>query len=85
MFFWKQKKIREPVYRTGESIQEGDVVRIGRWDGVVEAVITRKSPNWFDYSGSIMDEGVKLVGPEFGTLFTYFGDKDLVFIRRKES
>ena len=45
---------REPTYRTGDPIREGDAVRIGAWDGVVETIITKESPGWEDYwrSGS---------------------------------
>jgi hypothetical protein len=71
---------REPKYVTGEPIREGDVVRIGEWDGVVESVITRESPDWVDYIG----EGVMLTGPAFGRLHAKFGDEDLILVRHKE-
>ena len=64
---------REPTYCTGETIREGDAVRIGEWDGVVESVITRDSPDWVDYIG----EGVMLTGPVFGRIHTKFDDEDL--------
>ena len=71
---------REPKYVTGEPIRVGDLVRVGEWDGVVESVITRESPDWVEYIG----EGVMLTGLAFGRLHAKFGDEDLILVRRKE-
>ncbi|MGA2866980.1 MAG: hypothetical protein ABSF95_21095 [Verrucomicrobiota bacterium] len=71
---------RKPTYFTGEPIREGDSVRIGEWEGVVESVNTKGSPGWMDYIG----EGVMLTGPAFGRLHTRFDDEDLVLVRRKQ-
>lgn len=73
----------EPTYRSGDPIREGDVVRHGEWDGVVESVITSDSPGWADYWRD-KGEGVMLAGPAFGRLYTRFLDEDLVFVRRKQ-
>jgi hypothetical protein len=70
---------REPTYRTGDPIREGDIVRIGQWDGVVESINTKGSPGYMDYVG----EGVMLTGPAFGRLHTKFHDEDLVLVRRE--
>jgi len=71
---------REPTYRGGGPIHEGDIVRIGEWDGVVESINTEGSPGYMEDVG----EGVMLAGPAFGKLHTKFEDEDLVFVRRKE-
>ena len=73
--------MRKATYFTGEPIREGDSVRIGEWEGVVESVITKDSPEWVDYIG----EGVMLTGPAFGRLHTRFGDEDLVLVQRKQA
>ena len=70
---------RSWTYLTGELILEGDVVKLGNWDGVVVAVVTKDSPDWVDYIG----EGVELEGPAFGRLHTEFINEDLVLIHRK--
>jgi hypothetical protein len=75
---------REPTYRTGEQIHEGDVVRIGAWDGMVESIITSESSGWADY-WSEHGEGVMLTGPSFGRLYTKFHNEDLVLVRRKQA
>jgi hypothetical protein len=75
---------REPTYRTGDPIHEGDVVRIGDWDGVVESIITSRSPGWTEYWQD-KGEGVMLAGPEFGKLYTTFHDTELELIRRQQS
>lgn len=73
----------EPTYRTGDLILEGDTVRFGVWDGVVESIITSQSPGWVDYWKDV-GEGVLLAGPEFGRLHAKFDDDELVFVRRKQ-
>ena len=73
----------EPTYLTGESIREGDSVRAGPWDGVVEYIITSDSAGWADYWHE-HGEGVMLVGPAFGRLYTKFHDEDLVLVGRRE-
>ena len=74
---------RNPPYRTGDPIREGDVVRIGEWDGVVETIITKESAGWEDYWKE-QGEGVMLTGPAFGRLYTGFDDEDLVLVQRKQ-
>jgi hypothetical protein len=74
---------REPTYRTGDPIREGDIVRIGQWDGVVESIITKESAGWADYWQE-HGEGVMLTGPAFGRLYTSFNDEDLVLVQRKQ-
>jgi hypothetical protein len=74
--------MHEPRYCSGDPIREGDAVRIGAWDGVVETVITQESPGWEDYWHG-RGEGVMLTGPAFGRLYTRFDDEDLVLIQRK--
>ncbi|MEY3480341.1 MAG: hypothetical protein RIQ71_1116 [Verrucomicrobiota bacterium] len=71
---------REPTYRSGDPVREGDVVRIGQWDGVVESINVEGCPGYMDYVG----EGVMLTGPAFGKLHTKFEDEDLVLVRRKQ-
>ena len=71
---------REPTYRSGDAVREGDIVRIGQWDGVVESADTEGSLGYMDYVG----EGVMLTGPAFGRLHTKFDDEDLVLVRRKQ-
>lgn len=80
VLFMNKAMKREPTYFTGEPIRKGDLVRLGAWDGVLESVLTRDSPEWVDYIG----EGVMLTGPAFGRLHTRFNDEDLVLVRRKE-
>jgi len=67
------------AYLTGELILEGDVVKLGNWDGVVVAVVTKDSPDWVDYIGA----GVELEVPAFGRLHTEFINEDLVLVHRK--
>jgi hypothetical protein len=74
---------REPTYRTDEPIREGDRVRIGEWDGVVESIVTKESPAWEDYWHE-QGEGVMLAGPAFGRLYTNFDDEDLVLVQHKQ-
>ncbi len=73
----------EPTYLTGDPICEGDAVRIGAWDGVVETIVTKESSGWEDYWQE-QGEGVMLTGPAFGRLYTRFDDEDLVLIQRKQ-
>jgi hypothetical protein len=75
---------REPTYRSGEPILEGDMVRIGAWDGSVESIIKSQSAGWADYWAE-HGEGVMLTGAAFGRLYTKFNDEDLSFVRRKET
>ena len=75
----------EPTYITGEPIREGDSVRIGDWEGVVEDIITEDSAGWADYWRDTTGEGVMLAGPALGRLFTKFHDEDLLLIGRKQS
>ncbi|MBA4147477.1 MAG: hypothetical protein H0X66_05125 [Verrucomicrobia bacterium] len=72
-----------PAYRSGDAICEGDVVRIGKWDGVVESIITKESAGWEDFFQE-EGEGVMLTGPTFGRLYTKFDDEDLVLVQRKK-
>jgi len=65
---------------TGEPILKGDVIKLGSWDGMVVAVVTKDSPEWLDYIG----EGVTLEGPAFGRLHTEFVNEDLVLVHRKQ-
>ena len=74
---------REPIYCTGDPIREGDVVRVGEWDGVVESIVTEDSAGWEDYWQE-RGEGVMLTGPEFGRLYARFDDEDLVLVQRKQ-
>jgi hypothetical protein len=73
---------RSPTYRNGELIREGDSVRIGQWDGVVESIITSDNAAWADYWRD-KGEGVMLTGSAFGKLYTQFHDEDLVLVARK--
>jgi len=75
--------MRELRYRTGDIIREGDLVRVGEWDGTVEFVMTMNSAGWGDFWRE-RGEGVMLSGPAFGTLYAAFDDEDLMFIQRKE-
>lgn len=72
----------EPTYRTVDPVRQGDLVRIGEWDGVVEFLVTKGAAAWADYWVE-HGEGVMLTGPAFGRLCTRFDDEDLVFIQRK--
>ena len=74
---------REPTYRTGEPIREGDKVRIGKWDGLVETIITNETVGWEDYWRE-KGKGVMLSGPAFGRLYTRLDDEDLVFVGRNQ-
>ena len=74
----------EPTYLAGDPIREGDLVRVGSWEGVVESIITKNSPGWADYWADCTGEGVMLTGPAFGRLFTRFHDEDFVLVRRKQ-
>ena len=74
--------IVDPTYSTGKPIREGDLVKIGQWEGEVEFIITRDSPGWADYWQG-QGEGVMLAGSAFGSLYTQFHDEDLVFVSRK--
>ena len=74
---------REPTYRTGDPIHEGDMVRFGEWEGVVETIITKESAGWEDYWQG-QGEGVMLTGPTFGRLYTRFEDEDLILLQRKQ-
>lgn len=75
----------EPTYVTGEPIRKGDVVRLAGSDGTVEYIITAGCEGWGDYWRDATGEGVMLVGPAFGRLFTKFDDEDLSLIGRQES
>jgi len=72
----------DPTYLSGEPVREGDSVRIGEWEGVVEAIITCASAGWADYWNEL-GEGVMLTGPAFGRLYAKFHDEDLVLVARK--
>ena len=72
-----------PTYHTGEPIQDGDSVRIGEWDGVVESIVTSESSGWADYWRD-QGAGVMLTGPAFGRLYTKFHDEDLVLLARSK-
>jgi hypothetical protein len=74
----------EPTYCTGEPICQGDEVRIGEWDGIVESIITSHSPGWAEY-WSEHGDGVMLIGPAFGRLFTKFHDEELVLVQRRQA
>ena len=71
----------DPAYSTGEAIREGDSVRIGQLEGVIEFIMTSGSPGWADY-WQAHGEGVMLAGPAFGKLYTKFHDEDLAFVGR---
>lgn len=73
----------EPTYLTGEPIREGDLIRVGEWEGVVEAIVTKASDGWADFWHAI-GEGVMLIGPAFGRLYTSFHDAELSFAGRKQ-
>jgi len=73
----------EPPYLSGEPVREGDSVRIGQWEGVVEWIITSDSAGWADYWQN-QGEGVMLAGPAFGRLYAKFYDEDLVLVGRKK-
>ena len=73
----------QPTYLTGQQILEGDSVRIGTQEGVVEHIITEECEGWAEYWEKL-GEGVMVIGPAFGRLFTKFDDEDLVFFRRRE-
>jgi hypothetical protein len=75
----------EPKYLSGEPIRKGDVVRLAEWDGIVEDIITEGCGDWEDYWRDCTGEGVILVGPAFGRMFTKFHDEDLILVRRQES
>ncbi len=66
-------------YLTGEPVLKGDVVRLGSWDAVVVAVISKDTPEFIDYIG----EGIDLEGPAFGRLRTEFINEELVLVHRK--
>ena len=70
----------EPTYLTGEPIREGDSVRIGEWNGTVKEIVVAGCLNWEEYWKDATGEGVMLVGPHFGRLFTDFHDEDLLFL-----
>ena len=74
----------DPTYLSGELIGEGDSVRIGEWEAVVESIITRDDAGWADYWHA-QGEGVMLTGPAFGRLYTNFHDEDLVLVERKKT
>lgn len=74
----------EPTYLSGELIRRGDIVRLAAWDAVVEDIITEDCDGWADYWRDTTGQGVMLVGPAFGRLFTNFHDEDLFFLRRQE-
>lgn len=59
---------------------EGDVVRVGKWDAVVVAVISKDSPEFVDFIG----EGIELEGRAFGRLHTEFINEDLILVQRKK-
>lgn len=71
----------ELMYRTGQQIRVGDLVRIGEQDGVVEAIITEKSEQWSGY-WQRLGAGVMLTGPAFGRLYARPDDPELLFVRR---
>ena len=68
---------------SNEPVREGDSVRIGQWEGVVECIITSDSAGWADYWQK-HGEGVMLAGPAFGRLYTKFHDEDLVLVGRRK-
>ena len=75
----------EPAYLTGEPVREGDLVRIGPWEGTVEEIVVEDCPYWEEYWRDATGEGVMLVGPEFGRLFNRFHDEELIFVGRKQA
>lgn len=72
------------MYLTGEEIKIGDFIIIGDWEGTVEQIITEGCTNWEDFWKKETGEGVMLIGPKFGRMFSAFQDEDLVFVKRKE-
>jgi len=65
-------------YTTGETVRIGDVVSLGRWPGVVVALVTETHPDWSEGTG----EGVMFEGPDFGRLLTDTLGRDVRLIRR---
>jgi hypothetical protein len=74
----------DPTYLNGELVREGDSVRIGELEAVVESIITNDSAGWADYWRDL-GEGVMLAGPALGRLFIKFHDEDLVLVGRKKA
>jgi len=72
----------KPTYLTGEPIEEGDSIRIGHLEGVVEEIITSSTKGWADYWQEF-GEGVMLTSPAFGRIYTKYRDEDLVFVGRR--
>jgi hypothetical protein len=75
---------RERTYRTGEQIHEGDVVRNGAWEGMLESVVTSEISDWPD-CWSEHGERPMLIEPSFGGLYTKFYDEHLVSVHRKHA
>ena len=73
---------RTPKYRTGEIILPGDRVQLGDWDGVVEFIMTKDSPEGEGY-WSTLGEGVMLQGREFVSCYAKFMNDELEFSGRK--
>lgn len=78
------KKKGEPTYLNGEPVREGDSIRIGDWEGVVESIIVEGCPHWAEYWRECTGEGVMLAGPAFGRLFKGFHNEDLILVRRNQ-
>lgn len=72
----------EPTYCTGEPIRKGDAVLLGGTHAHVDEIILEGCDGWDSYWRDGTGEGVMLVGPDFGRLFTEFDDADLFFIAR---
>ena len=72
----------EPKYSTGAPIQKGDAVMLGGTHAVVDQLILEGCDGWASYWRDATGEGVMLVGPDFGSLFTDFDDEDLFFVSR---
>jgi hypothetical protein len=76
------KKSNHLTYATGEPVLPGDVVHLGTWEGMVEELVREGGEGWAEYWRDATGEGVLLVGPAFGRLFTQVDDPDLHLVRR---
>jgi hypothetical protein len=72
---------KREIPRYGAPIRPKDRVRFSEWDGTVELIITRDSPDWEGYWKKF-GEGVMLNGPAFGRVYTKFDADDLNFVSR---
>ena len=73
----------EPTYCSGEPVRIGDIVQYCESDYLVESVMTPQNPDWSDFWEE-QGEGVMLVGPALGRVYTKFNDEELIFIQRSD-